>query len=47
MNPIAPALDALCAEVAELTSPLGRRVEPGVGVKAAQAVFGQPVGAAR
>ena len=26
---------------------LGRRVEPGVGVKAAQAVFGQPVGAAR
>ncbi len=26
---------------------LGRRVEPGVGVKAAQAVFGQPVGAGR
>lgn len=28
MNPIAPALDALGAEVAELTAGLGRRVEP-------------------
>ena len=28
MNPIAPALDALCAEVAELTSRFGRRVKP-------------------
>lgn len=28
MSPIAPALDHLCAEVAELTARLGRRVEP-------------------
>lgn len=28
MSPIQPALDALCAEVAELTGRLGRRVEP-------------------